>query len=266
MVVFGDSFAFGYGIDNADCFAEISPQLRIKAIGAPAYNMVQELLLMRQFALQLRGKLVVWFICIENDLIDNLSPHSFGYRSPFIRQSNKSSGWEIVTSHLDRAKWYHTSKDRPYQGSYIEVLAKLCSSNPLSERAYSACEFLIREGKQLCDEAGADFLVMTIPNVNQLTARGKGVLVARGGDPKTLDPEYPDNRISGICRALKIPFLAAGTFLDAGHYKLLDPHWNRRGHWRVAKALRDAYQGRLTKHRATGGEVSLTVAKKVSIS
>ena len=262
MVVFGDSFASGYGIDNAKSFSEINPALRVKAIGAPAYNMVQELLLMRRFSAQLRGKLVVWFICVENDLIDNLSPHTFGYRTPFVRRTTER-GWEIVTSHINRTKWHHIHRSRPYQGSYLEVLAKLCSTNPLSERAYSACEFLISEGKKVCSEAGSDLVVMTISNVNQLTRRGAAMLAQRSGSSETFDPEFPDKRIGGICDNLRITFMAARTFLDAGDYKKLDPHWNKRGHERVAKALDSLYQDRSRRGTDTVEQRAYTKSKLV---
>jgi hypothetical protein len=61
-VVFGDSYSFGYGVNvEASFFSECHCQARIKAIGAPAYNMVQEVLLMHQLSSHLSGKLVVWF-------------------------------------------------------------------------------------------------------------------------------------------------------------------------------------------------------------
>jgi hypothetical protein len=44
VVVFGDSFAFGYGVNDSSFFADINPTLRIKAIKTNRYNMVQSLL------------------------------------------------------------------------------------------------------------------------------------------------------------------------------------------------------------------------------
>jgi hypothetical protein len=87
VVVVGDSFAFGYGIAPHLSFPNVPSALRIKAVGAPGYNMVQELLLMRQLGSDLKGKLVVWFICIDNDLYDNLNPDKPNYFwAPFVRR------------------------------------------------------------------------------------------------------------------------------------------------------------------------------------
>ncbi len=58
--------------------------------------MVQSVLLMEQFAERLAGKLVVWFVCLENDLEDNLAPAMWRYRSPFVRPSRQRGEWEIA--------------------------------------------------------------------------------------------------------------------------------------------------------------------------
>src|SRR3990172_7833003 len=75
VIVFGDSFAFGYGVDDKAFFANIKSKVRIKAIGANGYNMVQALQWMERLSSQLKGKLVVWFIFVGNDLYDNLQPN-----------------------------------------------------------------------------------------------------------------------------------------------------------------------------------------------
>ena len=74
VVVIGDSFAFGYGVDTNRSFAALTPSLAVKAIAAPGYSMVQGVRLMEQLGERLRGKLVLWFIFLENDLQDNLAP------------------------------------------------------------------------------------------------------------------------------------------------------------------------------------------------
>jgi len=61
LIVLGDSFAWGYGVDDKNFFAHLNPDLGIKTIGTVGYNMVQELLWLRELSSQLEGKLVVWF-------------------------------------------------------------------------------------------------------------------------------------------------------------------------------------------------------------
>jgi hypothetical protein len=135
VVVFGDSFASGYGVNFAASFVELNPSVRIKAIGAPGYSMVQELLLMRQFVSQLKDKLVVWFICLDNDLYDNLRPSKANAsRVPFVRSLKGGDDWEIVTRHINPAKWYCSSVDPQ---SYYPMLATFCTTSFLSQRLFS---------------------------------------------------------------------------------------------------------------------------------
>jgi len=237
MVVFGDSFAFCYGVNISNSFAQVNPNLSIKAIGAPGYNMVQELLVMRDFLLQLRGKLVVWFICLENDLYENLMPNNDTYKIPFVRP-NGTGEWELVNDHLKPTPWHHTSVRR-----YFDSLAQLCGPTLLSKRVYSACEFLIKEGNDVCNQAGAKLVVMTIPSAKQLSPRGLKSLASYGPDVEEFDPDFPDRKISEICNKWNIGFVASKDHLNIGDYKRFEGiHWTERGHRRIAKLLDKIYR------------------------
>jgi hypothetical protein len=201
--------------------------------------MVQELLLMRQLSLQLRDKLVVWFICLENDLYDNLRPDKPGYyRTPFVRNLNGEDKWEIVTSHVCPAKWSFSSIQRPYYA----MLARLCTPSSLAQRAYSACNFLISEASALCKGAEAQLVVMTIPNKNQLSQHGREFLMSHLTEVDAFNPELPDLKFGEICRQWDVPFLSAMTFLQADDYKEFDTHWNEWGNRKVAKMLDHLYR------------------------
>jgi hypothetical protein len=238
VVVFGDSFAFGYGVNMSSSYAEINPRLRIKAIGAPGYNMVQELLLMRELSSHLRGKLVIWFICLENDLYDNLHPNKPNfYKTPFVRSRNGGDDWEIVTSHLSPDRWQLSLVKSPY----LRMLAKFCTSGFESQRAFAACDFLIGEGYSICRQAEAQLAVITIPNKNQLSQAGLKLLMRQLQDGDGFDPDLPDRAISDICRKHGIKFLAGKEYLEAGNYKDNDTHWNEQGNRRMAELVEHLY-------------------------
>lgn len=236
IVVFGDSYAFGYGVSDKFFFAELNPKVRIKTISANGYNMVQALLWMRQLSADLSGKVVVWFIYFGNDLYENLQPNLDQYRMPFVRTANGADNWEIVTSHVSPAKWFSNS-ERDYYGK----LAEICSSTFLSQRACSACEFLIRQGRDACDRAGARLVVMTIPDITQISESHMERLAMLARDPESFDPDLPDIRIREICGNLSVPFITLKEHLGVQDHKEHDAHWNERGHKRVAQVLYDLY-------------------------
>jgi len=239
VVVFGDSFAFGYGVHGKDSFAEQNSHVRTKGVGAPGYNMVQELLLMRELAPELKSKMVVWFICLENDLYDNLWPYKSNfYKTPFLRSFNGKGDWEIVTNHVAPTMWTYPL----HRSSYEKMLAEFCTDGFFSERAFSACMFLIKEGKDICNRAGAQLVVFTIPNKNQLTEHGLIFLASHLNDGRRLDPDYPDKRLSEICRRWGLPFVAGKKYLKKEHYKEHDTHWNEKGNRRIAEVLGRLYE------------------------
>ena len=230
IVVFGDSHAFGYGVDTKRAFFSIA-DVAIKAIGAPGYNMVQEILLMEELAPSLKGKLVVMFVCYGNDLYDNLAPEMGGYRTPFVTKANGSE-WRIVTHHIDESKWSASSGRQGRQRT--RVPEKLFRKSFLGDRAFSASEFLIGKGKEICQRAGAEFVVMTIPTPAMLEP-----LPSVYG--KNINAEYPDQTIRDTCRKLNVPVLCLKDHLSRGDYKSYDEHWSECGHRKVAGIIASIY-------------------------
>ncbi|HXG51598.1 MAG TPA: hypothetical protein VNN77_09370 [candidate division Zixibacteria bacterium] len=242
VVVFGDSFAWGFGIDDKRYFGNLLPDVRIKAIGTNGYNMVQELLWMRRLALKLKDKLVVWFIYFGNDLYENLTPDMCGYRMPFVRPLDGTREWQIVTDHVNATRWPSTPDVDTAMRNYYGKLADLCSRSFLSARAYPACAFLLRQGAELCREVGAELVVLTIPDVTQLTPAGRQLLLRQGGDPKSFDAELPDREIGRICSELGVRHVALKDHLKPEDYKVGDCHWNAKGHRKVAELLRELHR------------------------
>ena len=239
IIVFGDSHAFGYGVDQESAFFQLNPNIRIKPIGVPGYNVVQEFLVMERLAFQLRGKMIVWFIYIGNDIYDNLSPEMSGYRSPFVRQTQCNGKWEIVTSHLAPVPWTCSVGTR--HSCQYPIRPALHSDTFLAQRAYSACEALIERGTKLCDQIGSRLVVMSIPSLLALSPRS--LEKARRDHPflGVIDPDYPDRRLGEVCQKVGVQFIALKNHLDRGDFKPADDHWTQRGHRRVAKVLWDLY-------------------------
>ena len=235
LVVFGDSYAFGYGMDSEAAFFNLNPRLRVKTVAAPGYNMVQELLLMKELAPSLRGKLIVWLIYLGNDLVDNLLPGTDGgYRAPFVRPVADGKSWEIITAHVRRERWTASSGQglRTVKG----LAAAVCAPSGHSRRIFSACGFLISEAKTACERYGARLVVVSAPPRSWL-------------DPAvydTIDCGYADRKLQDLCRTAGVQYMPLSTRLDITDYKWNDSHWNRRGHRKVAAVLREIYRDHAT--------------------
>jgi len=241
IVVFGDSFAFGYGSDIDRAYFSMVNGYSIKPISAPGYNMVQELMLMRRYAQKLRGKIVVWFICLENDLADNLKPYNPKfYTNPYLRNNNGTDEWEIVTRHVDYNQWSYGDKGI----SNVTLYAHICAESEYSNRVFSAVQYLLKEGKDICKKNGAQLTVISIPYKTQLSKTGIKKLSKQLNGRGKIDPDYPDKKINGICHELDIPFIAGTSHLSLNDYKIRDGHWNFRGNRKVAQIIQDFY----TKH------------------
>lgn len=236
MVVFGDSHAFGYGIDEKHFFANLVTEVRVKSLGVISYNMVQEVLWMRQLSHRLKNKMVVWLIFLGNDLGDNLEPAQYHYRAPFVREIKGTSQWQIVTEHLSSKPWPFLS--RRYRETNYDRLNTIYSPTFVSERAFGACNYLIAEGKKVCDDAGAHLTVLTIPDPMTLSQAGLDILSAHGADSKSFDPSRPDKKIRSLCEQLNLPCVIGASHFGIEDYKQYDSHWNKQGHRRMAGILR----------------------------
>ena len=237
IVVFGDSFAFGHGADDDTFFANRPSGVRIKAIGANAYNMVQTLLWMERLKDRLAGKLVVWFVFYGNDLMDNLHPNFGRYRTPFVRSRDDGSGWEIVTEHVRAEPW-------PFEPRswYSNRIGEVCSPTFSAERAFSACDFLIERARRVCESARARLAVVGVPEVQLLDPARWERFRRRAPDPARFNPRLPDRRLLEMCERQGVPFVALSEVLDVQDHLLDDCHWTPRGHLHVARVLERLYR------------------------
>lgn len=240
VIAFGDSYAFGYGVDEEAIYTDRLPPLLMKGVGAPGYSMVQSLLWMEKLAPQLKNKLVVWFICVSNDLYDNLQFHMQEYMCPFVRATNDLQEWEVVTSHVNSTRWlYNADRDHAslHKGRYVAAFG----TTSLTKRAYAASEFLVRQGRDICHRADAKLVVMTVPNLAQFNAAYWQKEVSRFGDPELFDPHRPDKEFAEICKRLMVPFVAGSTHLQWQDHIPEDGHWNADGNKRIAEILGELY-------------------------
>jgi lysophospholipase L1-like esterase len=150
VLVLGDSFAFGWGVEAEETFAarlaELEPQWDVFNAGVSGYGTDQELLLLRRLRPELEPDLVVCLFC-PNDLFESSGPVAYGRHKPYFALT--SSGPQLRgspvpqpllqrVSHLWRAivkhRWEQTRTERADQHTrdwelvralYIEMLREL---------------------------------------------------------------------------------------------------------------------------------------------
>jgi SGNH hydrolase-like domain, acetyltransferase AlgX len=249
VVVVGDSYAFGHGVDDEDFFADLVVGPTVKAVGVHGYNMVQEYLWMCRLANRLRDKIVVWFVFLGNDLLDNLEPSVATRPSPYMRRG-RAGRWEVATDHLGAERWPYMPAR--YRSTNYERILKCYRDTPTAERAFSACEALIVQANAVCADVGVRLVVMTIPDPVVMTQAGRRSLAVYAGEHVEVDPAFPDRRIEDICRRQDVQFVAGREFLGPEHYLARDDHWNPAGHRRVAEMLAQVYRDQATRRPEIG--------------
>jgi hypothetical protein len=237
VIVFGDSFAFGFGANDEEFFANVLSLPRIRVVGANGYNMVQQLMLMQEYKSLLRGKIVVWFVYHGNDLYENLSPNMRRYRMPFVREMNGSTDWEIVTSHVNPSYWSINTKL-----DYYGKLAEICSDTPLSKRAFAACDYLIQRGKEICDGENARLYIISLPDIIQIDTNRVVALAEKSYTKYSFDPDLPDKKLNRICQNHSVGFYTLKDYLAPEHFISNDVHWNQKGNRRVAQLIKEIYE------------------------
>jgi hypothetical protein len=230
IVVIGDSFAFGFAVDDEDFFARRVPGAVVASLGAPGYSIVQPVLWLERLADQLAGKVVVILVYMGNDLAETVRPSMEGYRAPFVRVG-RDGGCEVMTKHVRPDPWPFPRQQG--MDEYIDI----CLPGAASERAFAACEFLLGRARRACDSAGASLVVMTIPELSPAAREALAVALEPRSDRERFDEELPERRLAEICEELGIPLVALRDHLGPEHYLERDFHWNPAGHRRVAEVL-----------------------------
>lgn len=243
-VVIGDSFVFGHAVDDADHFASLTKLARVKPIGAPSYGALHYLLLLKTLTVELKGKLVIWFV-YGNDYGESVHAASYGYRFPFVFLNRKSGAWEVKTDHIQPMKLpFHF--DRGYKTSMPE-LADLFSKNYFSDYAFGAFEYLAEEAKKHCNENGAEFVIVTIPIRWLIDGSYVSKIKRHTANPENFSLEYVDEQIGHICKRHNIIFRPCLKEFVRSDFLPNDLHWSRQGNKKAAKIIDELYQNFLKK-------------------
>jgi len=223
VLVLGDSFAFGQGVDREDRFDSVlertSPQLSIANLGVMGYGLDQELIGSRAFA----GRLGAgdWLVVLAHggDFWDLMQKRHAGRAKPWF----ELAGGRLV-EHPPAITWRERLRDQSSLLGMVQQWLQARVPRPPP-----------REFERARDLCGALLIAETTPLLN----RGVRVLLAHHADR----PEGPafDVRafFDDLC-ASRFRCLALDDVLGASQTQTrqADGHWNASGHRLVAEALR----------------------------
>lgn len=239
----GDSMTWGWGVNDGETFVDhlnrnAEPGTRFHNRGVPGYSSVQEyLLLKREFEASRRPDVVIVFF-VPNDWDGNLPDDRRDPPQPWVEQRNGVWSWAGLpvepTMGWPMRNWL-TSNSRAF--TFLNYHAKLLqqwrhqrstmqrfneASHDPTTTEQAALKFVYEQMQRLCHEYDVE------------------LVVACGFTPQ---PE-----LASICQQLDLPLISAAAQRPADYdpHQVTadealtfanDPHWSKRGHALVAKAV-----------------------------
>jgi lysophospholipase L1-like esterase len=261
ILVVGDSYVWGYGVEQKEIFTsrmeEINPKLEVVNIGVSGYSTDQELLLFRDKGIKYQPDIVI-LVVSNNDFKDNLLERVYiTYNKPVFKvgDNNKliltnvpvpqrslmsrSIAYVAARSYiltqlnrildnsnvlqLIRAQFKEQSKEQPSEARQ-SLRANYLRKNEL------IMALLLSEFQKTVSEIGSELLVVFTRGVGR-----KGYRIA----------DYLDN--TGI------HFMHLDKIMKENIKELLlekNFHWNDKGHFKVAQAILEELK-RFSLHRVS---------------
>lgn len=120
LLALGDSFVFGQNVDYGDRFTELleGPTTEVVTIAVPAWGPGQQLLAFETWGQRYRPDVVLWVICLANDLDDIRADRKAGWSKPYFTLR----GDELV-HHGPRDDWLVRLRGASY---LTELVAQFC--------------------------------------------------------------------------------------------------------------------------------------------
>ncbi len=268
VLVLGDSFTFGWGVEEEcafpsileDSLAKTWPGVRVYNAGVPGYGTLQERALADRLVPAWRPQVVVLAFTVGSDLQDNLirglHPEAgFEVRDGFLVERGTPRGaplpfkaWLQEHSHLyvlvQRARVRAALGFAPARR---EACAHFLAHDPCGD---TACAWdltleAVRELASTCRAARAHVVVLAIPHPVQVDERLWHRELARVGG-SGLSRWEAQRRLEAECRRAGLTFVDPGpVFSHAGSSRLyyrIDRHLTPRGHLLLAEAVLPALE------------------------
>lgn len=267
VLVLGDSMTYGHGVEDSETYPAVlqhlEPRFEVINAGVPGYSGVEELLLLREEGMRLEPDLVILGF-FWNDVMDAFQGRYARFELAdgalrFVAPSPASPEHPVFRDDKRRQQrrtglvyrmfsWSYTYRFASDRLKLLHLLIDDWWEDPQSipgignaelEPAWLLSFQLIREMRRVAQQGGAEFLLLIIPDQQQIE---RDVRVA-GAAHYLRDVPL---RLRAFAREEGIeildlePVLRAARERDtAPYYHRFDRHWNARGHRRAGEALRE---------------------------
>ena len=237
VLMIGDSFPMGVGVDEADTLAaqlervlkppSAARRVEVVNAGVPGYATVQELAQLEARGLALRPDLVLLVFFIGNDVAEStLQPQAIrdGY---LVSGAAVSDGWRTavltwLSIHsqlyrflgpwLDRLHGRADAEGEVLRKAFLDVYDR-----HVTGLAWAATGAAIERFAAITQRAGVDRAMVVVPDQMQVSPPlWQTVLVETGLDDQRVGPMVPNERLRAIAAHAGVPLLDLTAALAAG--------------------------------------------------
>lgn len=248
VIVTGDSFAWGFGVEKNERFSEIIENqysnLEVINTAVSGYSTDQEFLKLVSDIEALKPDLVI-LLLHKNDFGGNTSPNEYGYEKPFFQKNDQGNYvlvnspvieaplWKRLEQFLNGNTWFigrAYSFVSHWTGFLVSpvyhALFRTTNDNytihagDLQQTTYDTTTYILSAMNDLCKSKGATLIILS-------TNLHEGQQTVMNNFTKSQKIPYLD---------LKPAFIQSQAKLNFEH----DFHWNAEGH-RLAASLTESF-------------------------
>ena len=280
VVFIGDSHTEAGNVPIEDTFAQRvrrALSASVRNLGRASYGPSQELIVLKQYGLKCKPRVVVWQICETNDMTEEIWFHSWIKRSrprmQGITDRSRREVWKRRSPTYQLFDWVRRSDPWPLRGTFRDAENKIhpmCflyvtgkEQLPKGNKGWPFIEKSLREGAQVLADKGIDLIVMCIPMKirvmgqyvepgEMLIAIFKKHLKKMGLDTNTTLSQWDLHKdqtlawhLEQVCQNLNVPFIDTTPSLrkNVAEGKLVyhpyETHFSSLGHMVVADLLQN---------------------------
>jgi hypothetical protein len=255
VVVVGDSFAFGYGVDDDETSAsELGRMLgaSVASLGMSGYNPSQYNRALYEYGLPNRPALVLYYLFLGNDIsghqvLDDEPETLLGDPRVGLHDllSAKSMVYQLVKTFLNASVYRHARHLRSEALDlylYLDNSAYDLKRRPISDNFEIVAENLKR-ARSRCGLAGAEMVLVLVPT-KESVYRDLARPYLPSPDFFEAEDELRTRVVSRFAaeggRSLDLaPFLQRRAIRGEQLYHVFDGHWNAAGNRAAAEEIRD---------------------------